>query len=331
MAAGLRPTEEFLILFNKLKAAAGDTPERVASFYTESRAVRDALDVLQEFLARSDLERRVFHGKKLLRVTPEFLAAWDEFATKWRFCVTRPEDVGPGVVLPLFDDDPPLDAEQVALLEEQTRRQWKEAKVERDAAVPELRDPDPEAEASFDPMTHDGGAAIELGIEYLADIGLKDAEPEWQNRCSISLGAYDYLTETIGFDAHDVFRRWRNLPPVFMPAHVSNRYGASDKGSLPYLLDDAVRAYVFGAPAAAIAMCRAAYDMVKRHYDREQLEKVTIFASRRFDYDIKQLVVRANEVMHNYEHRRRLTADDDRVILSFLGTIKFFVENAPAI
>ena len=52
-----------------------------------------------------------------------------------------------------------------------------------------------------------------------------------------------------------------------MSALVANRYGASEKGSLLHLLDDAVRAYVSGAPAAAIALCRAALEMVlKRHY-----------------------------------------------------------------
>jgi hypothetical protein len=60
-----------------------------------------------------------------------------------------------------------------------------------------------------------------------------------------------------------------------MPAHVSNEHGLTEKGSLNDLLDDAVRAYVFGAPAAAIAMCRAALEMVlKRHYGQGQWDDV---------------------------------------------------------
>ena len=75
-----------------------------------------------------------------------------------------------------------------------------------------------------------------------------------------------------------------------MPAHVSNRYGASEKGSLSQLLDDAMRAYVFGAPCTAIVMCRAALEMVfKKHYGRgqwenEPLENLIVLASRKYDF-----------------------------------------------
>jgi hypothetical protein len=91
-------------------------------------------------------------------------------------------------------------------------------------------------------------------------------------------------------DIGSVFRRWRRLPVVFMPAHVSNRYGASEKGSLSHLLDDAMRAYVFGAPCTAIVMCRAALEMVfKKHYGRgqwenEPLENLIVLASRKYDF-----------------------------------------------
>jgi hypothetical protein len=66
VAAGLSPTEEFITLFNSLKAAAGNSPERVLLFYEYSKTIRDALRTLHDFLARSDLERRVFHGRKVI-------------------------------------------------------------------------------------------------------------------------------------------------------------------------------------------------------------------------------------------------------------------------
>jgi len=65
----------------------------------------------------------------------------------------------------------------------------------------------------------------------------------------------------IGIDINGIFRRWREVPPIFMPSPVSNKQG-EEKGSLNDLLDNAVRAYVCGAPAAAIAMCRAVLKMV---------------------------------------------------------------------
>ena len=49
-----------------------------------------------------------------------------------------------------------------------------------------------------------------------------------------------------------------------------DRYGHSERGSQFDLLNDAVRAYVFGAFTAAIAMCRAVCEEVlKKHYGLE--------------------------------------------------------------
>ena len=189
-------------------------------------------------------------------------------------------------------------------------------------------------------MRHDGGAAIDLGIDYLKTFGEND-EGEWANRCSIALGAYDYLTETIGLDIGEVFGKWNKIPVVFMPAHVSNHYGRSDKGSLIRLLNDAVRAYVFGAPAAAIAMCLAALEIIlKKHYGdgdwadpKEKLAKVIALADERYERINKNhldiLKNRADEILHRFTESPALTDEDDRTILMFLGTLKSYIETAP--
>jgi hypothetical protein len=313
MGDRLSPFEEFILLFNNMKAAVKDSPRRLHSFYDESKEIKDATRAFQFFLLETDFERRVFHGpRKLFVQAPlEFGKVWDDYTTRWVRALSAIElrELVPEWGLGQdFDSDAP-------------------------AQSVESEPPDPETDDNFNPRWHDGGAALELGIDYLRSRAETDPlsdDDEWIiNSCRIGSDAYDYLVKTIGLDIRSAFGRWRKVPVVFMPAHVSNRYGASDKGSLPHLLDDAVRAYVFGAPAAAIAMCRAAYHMVKRHYTHEELENVIVLASRRFDYSIKQLVGRANEVMHNYDNRRRLTAEDDRIILNFLATVKFFVEQAP--
>lgn len=125
-----------------------------------------------------------------------------------------------------------------------------------------------------------------------------------------------------------------------MPAHVSNRYGASDKGFLPHLLDDAVRAYVFGVPAAAFAMCRAAFEMVlKRHYGegeweapREKLAKIVALAEERGFIkreEVRPLIDRADGILHRYAQEAALSGDDERTILIFLATLKSLIERAP--
>lgn len=125
-----------------------------------------------------------------------------------------------------------------------------------------------------------------------------------------------------------------------MPAHVSNWYGASEKGSLLHLLDDAVRAYVFGAPAAAIAMCRTALEMVlKRHYGRgdwddEKLDNLIVLASYKYSKIVQKekidpFRILANRIVPKYDQVGRLSEEDDRTILNFFKTLKFLIQRAP--
>lgn len=310
MAARLSLFEEFVVLFNNLKSAVKDSPKRLVTFYSESKESSKAVKEFQNFLLETDFERRVFHGpeKLFVQTPPVFEIAWNDYQTRWAGALSHIElrpmllDLG---LHPSFDPDAsPEDIEPGP--------------------------PDPQYDNAFDPRSHDLAAAIELGVKRW-DIEAEIGDDEWVvNSCLVASDAYDYLVNTIRLDIGSAFARWRKVPVVFMPAHVSNRYGRSDSGSLPHLLDDAVRAYVFGAPAAAIAMCRAAYHMVKRnHYDHEQLQNAIILVSERFEYPISKLVKKADEIMHNYDNRKRLSADDDRIIVNFLATVKFFIEHAP--
>src|SRR5579863_1942963 len=250
--------------------------------------------------------------------TPSFEVIWEDCKNRWASALARIELRELLPELGLGDDfDPDAPTESV-----------------------EPTQPDPEHDDTFDPRWHDLNAAIDLGLRQL-NFEADNALDDWTaHSCSLAVEAYDYLTETIGLNVRDVFRRWRQVPIVFMPGHVSNLYGASDKGSLPHLLDDAVRAYVFGAPAAAITMCRAALETVlKRHYghgewDRAGLEKVVALASNRHEFisesTITPLVRQSNRILHDYEKADRLSAEDDRTILIFLATVKSLIERAPS-
>jgi hypothetical protein len=337
MAAGISPTEEFVALFNNLKEAAGNSPERLAVFYNQSEAIRDALQALHSFLARSDLERRAFHGQKLVIARAEgFEAAWHEYEAKWRVRVNSPQQVLNELIgLELFEEPDPV---RSAALREKL---WKGAQIEPELSGNdgEPEGPDPEIDDTFDPLRHNGGLAIDRGIERIEIDAENPMDDYGGNAFRLFLGAYDYLTKTIGLNVHEVFRRWRQVPVVFMPAHVSNRYGASEKGSLINLLDDAVRAYVFGAPAASIAICRAALEMVlKRHYGHGQWENAKLgnlifLASKQYDFiqkaHLKTLSKKANQILHNYGQIGRLSEEEDRTILRFLETVKFLIQRAP--
>jgi hypothetical protein len=107
------------------------------------------------------------------------------------------------------------------------------------------------------------------------------------------------------------------------------------------LIDDAVRAYVCGAPAASIAMCSAALEMVlKAHYVKGKwndpmlkLGGIIVLASQRFDFVhegcLRRLIKNANDIMHNYSRRDRMSKQDERTIVEFLKTVKFLIQRAP--
>ena len=84
MAARLSLFEEFSLRFEKLKAATGNSPRRLLTFYDESREISESADQLQNFLLTTDFERRILFGRKLfLRAPPGFEITWKDYQERW--------------------------------------------------------------------------------------------------------------------------------------------------------------------------------------------------------------------------------------------------------
>lgn len=136
------------------------------------------------------------------------------------------------------------------------------------------------------------------------------------------------------------FDRWTTIPPIFVPPHVSNKHVDSAKRSLFELLSDAVRAYVAGAPAAAIAVCRSALEIILRdHYLYNEsvadtnLSGLINLAVARYEFLSKKKLHEyrrfANNVLHDYT--KGDSRKDEKMILSFLSDLKLYIEKAPLI
>jgi hypothetical protein len=202
-------------------------------------------------------------------------------------------------------------------------------------------EPSIEFDRDFDPRKHDGADLIDEPLLYLETLTNDDKlEPVIRTSIALSIHAFEYLTNTIGLDLEGTFDRWWSIPIIFMPAHASHGYEQSSRGSLSDLLNDAIRAYVFGAPAAAIAMCRAALEMVlKTHHgkgewdDGLKLGQIIVLASQRFDFiqegRLRRLTQDANAILHRYSSDTRMTDEDERTIIEFLKTVKFLIQRAP--
>jgi hypothetical protein len=329
--------EEFMMLFNALKHQAG-TPQRLVTFFDTHPNMQEAVQQLDYWLLRTDFQRRVFTGKKIFRQVPDrFEQQWKEYEQAWAPALAH---------LQMRDILPELFGEF-----DPNARGFTTSEIE-------LTPPDPEAESVFNPLYHDGGAALQIGIDMFdfelehrednlkSDFGTEDDE-RIGNMWRIARGAYDYLTNTIGIEPKDVFLRWRKVPEFFMPAHVSNKHGG-EKGSLDELLNDAIRAYVAGAPAAAIAICPAALETIlKEHYlpgkrhqyqDKEgrwrdqQLGELIVLAEEKYKHiqrgKIQPLTDKANGILHRYSRTMKLTKEDEQIIIDFMRTIKFLINRA---
>jgi hypothetical protein len=330
--------EEFMMLFNAVKHQAG-TPLRLVTFFDTQVKMREAVKQLESWLLRTDFERRVFAGRKIFRQVPDgFERQWRDYEQTWAPALAHLNLRA--ILLEPLEFDP-------------NARRLTTSEIE-------LTPPDPELESAFDPLYHDGGAAMQIGIDMIdteldwrednlkSEFGTEDDE-RIANMWRIARGAYDYLTNTIGIEPKGVFLRWRKVPEFFMPAHVSNRHG-DEKGSLNDLLNDAIRAYVAGAPAASIAICRAALETVlkehylpgKRHQYQDKngkwwdqpLTNLIILAEEKFKHiqsgRNRPLADKANGILHRYSGTTKLSHQDERTIIDFLRTIKFLINRAEA-
>ena len=78
--------------------------------------------------------------------------------------------------------------------------------------------------------------------------------------------ALDWLDETVGLDFSDLQARWKDVPDIAVPEHVSDKYGPDEPRGLFGYLDQIRLAYIVGADLAAIALCRVATELLIRYH-----------------------------------------------------------------
>ncbi|MGJ3261513.1 MAG: hypothetical protein ACFE0S_18070 [Rhodospirillales bacterium] len=320
--------ETFLMLFGGLKSVVGNVPERLPPFYNQHSGVKEATDKIYQFLRVHDFERRVFRGAKVHRISnsEHFQAEYHDFDQNW---------------MPKI-----IDAIYPEIGELFTNIDIETLEAPSIEAAEGIR-PDPETDDEFDPSAHNGSEAVGMVFWAAQSRADDDDGSEISNASKIGLDAFDYLTGTIGLNVEDVFRRWRMVPIVFMPDHVSIKHSVNDRGSIHELLSDAVRAYVFGASAACIFACRATLEAIlKEHYELDYqyidgrgrtrdkgLAELIVLADEKYEFvqgkRIQRLADRANHVMHAFAKRAPLNEDDEKTLLEFIKTIKFLIERAP--
>ncbi|MER8486282.1 hypothetical protein [Mesorhizobium sp. M1322] len=155
--------------------------------------------------------------------------------------------------------------------------------------------------------------------------------------------AYEWFTHVVGIDLAKIEERWDTLPKTLVPSHMEGAVPEGVPGALIALLDDATKAYVFGLPAAAIAMCRAVVERVlKEFYLTEEesrrkngkgkmLGELLPLAEKRYEHvrrlGLNSYVAKANDVLHHYEGGR-VSEDELEAVRQFIETTKTLIELA---
>ena len=157
-------------------------------------------------------------------------------------------------------------------------------------------------EWDFQPDEHTAADHMEGIAEYVA--GKADDEPFF----SRATGAWDWLTKTVGLDVRSIEKKWREFPVLIIPEQISNKHGLDDPNSLFSYLENVRLAYLTGANLAAIAMCRAATEiLIRRHYNADPDTKLGLLINqtqkkREFNWlkqeNISGKVEEANNILH---------------------------------
>jgi hypothetical protein len=325
-------SEEFIETFQDLKRKTNNKPNRVGHAVKTDRELNDLVARLEFTLVRNVIEKRQTSNQRLAtHIKPGFTAAFDEYLRKWQKPCTDA----------FFAN---LDLER--LLEEleidQTVVEKSSDNVE---GILDQNDPGTldDIWREFDPVRDNAAVIIDDLMGFVSDTfeNKKDdpsASINFVDTLSAGLGAWDWLGETIGLSLPDIVSRWKKLPFTFVPEHVSNSQATEGHGSLYQMLNEAMRAYVFGAPLASLALCRSLTEvLLKQHYlpgqdddlvDLIRLAEDNCYWLKHENLQSKRLL--ANAIIHRDFQKGSLSGDEDDTALNWLATLKLMIERAPA-
>jgi hypothetical protein len=195
--------------------------------------------------------------------------------------------------------------------------------------------------AHFDPDRDDLDDTINL-IWSLAD-----NDRQYYGRCAEAL---EWLDNTVGLDFNDLQARWKQIPVIPVPKHVSDKYDLDEPRGLFGFLDQIKRAYIVGADLAAIALCRATTELlIRNHYAADipgaqitrgpgstrltwLIERVQDRPEFKFlcNFNLVKKVAEANEILHkpnatDIEHRDYAHG----VVQGWIGVLEEMIHRAP--
>ncbi len=301
--------ERFLAAFSKLKAVVGDDPAKLDAMWQDREDLQALCDQLADFVRDFEAIEEWSPLAFTNNVSAASALARREYDERWREIVWKVANrklfaILDDLLADLIDDtdaDDGTDLPAVDLLGASIA-EWKDEADEEAKRIEQIID-----YASFKRDMDD------------------DGDFDWVDE---SLVAWDRL-KVSGLDIAGTLWRRRALPHILVPVHVAKHYG-KNRASLHRRLHQAGKAFVFGAPLAALAMQRAAMEEVlSRHWGAGKgWVRNANLPELSWEARADRLKNLANDALHNDPDK--LSPDElDRSIIQNFLLLRLLIENAP--
>ena len=293
-----RPTEDFVRHYDLLVSRTGNSPNGIRAALNRDDHLAESIRELDNIWWIVERHRRFSQRRFIVQAHPRFRRAFDAYTARWHdhamVAVLDWEAEQRG-------DEPPSQWIDHLLREEFGILENPPASVNQDQHE--------RYEREFDPDEH--VAAVEFG--FIENILRRESEngyyeEPYEAACSLAAGAIKWIRETVGLNIAEIQMRWKEFPVIVVPKIVSDKHGIEDSYSLFGYLTQVRLAYIIGADLAAIAMCRAATEILLRvHYNKdENTDLMTLIKSTQKrrdgsvlrDHNITAKVLAANDILH---------------------------------
>ena len=302
--------ERFLAAFGKLKLAVDDDPANLEASWPDSEELQALCDELAHLVRGFEVVEEWSSLAFTDNVSAASARARREYDDRWRAVISKVANRVLALLLAeLLGDDFAGGADESDATEA----------TPQDLLSDEIAD-------WKDSATEETGQINQI-IEYVFQLREMDDDydREW---IDASLTAWDRLVVS-GLDIAGTLWRRRALPHVLVPVHVAKHYGAS-RASLYRRLHQAGKAFVFGAPLAALALQRAVIEEVLvRHWGSGKgWVRDANLPHLAWEARADRLKRLANDALHG--DPEKLNPDElDRSIIENFLLLRLLIEHAP--
>jgi len=308
-----------LSVYTRLKDWCDDEPDAILQLAITDKQFkglcRQLLGAAQRLHASERRHRRLFATP----VDPKFLAAWRDFEARYEHILAANWSA-------LLFHDVSAELSDQSNSSTSADRRWEDADLNAKIAADMIENVIGFARVqAFDveePLDPDYSMSAEQAVEMAIDY--------WEG-----------LTDEIGFDLADVFRRRRLVPFVFFPRHIAARHNAPEKTFIYQSLQQAHDAFIFGVPFAALALMRSIMETVLRdHYHAQgnDLSEQINCVRKALPADANEVALHrlrklANAVLHDNAEGQTLAKLEpqqmEREIVSLLYVLRSLIEGVP--